>query len=82
MGASVTLYVSPTGSDSGDCSTMVMVILFRLLLVFLVILCALPLGGLGEAHAWAVVQVRTGQAPPARPAGHGSDCCSPCTTRA
>jgi hypothetical protein len=24
-------------------------------------------GGLGEAHAWAVAQVRSGQAPPARP---------------
>jgi hypothetical protein len=28
----------------------------------------ITVGGLGEAHAWAVVQVRTGQVPPARPA--------------
>jgi hypothetical protein len=28
----------------------------------------ITVGGLGEAHAWAVVQVRAGQAPPARPA--------------
>ena len=29
---------------------------------------AITVGGLGEAHAWAVVKVRAGQAPPARPA--------------
>ena len=29
---------------------------------------AITFGGLGEAHAWAVVRVRAGQVPPARPA--------------